>query len=384
MKFCLAFNGQGKQDSELFLEFIHSNTEFGELIKSTNAILGEDIVKIIEDSELLNKAKYAQISTFVINHCAYLLMKDQYKLSPSVAIGHSLGHYNALVASRCISYENALKIVKRRAELTEQIVDQSDGTGMFGISGADIDMNEIMQLCNDLSDEKRFVGIAIMNTPQNIVLSFYNYHVEEILDYFGDYRVSIMKVPAPYHSKAMLSAVPAFMDKLYTIEFKDPTITVISNVTGKPLNKGQIRNDLIQHLIAPINMYQCVQYFAKIDVTVILEASLFRVISKIASRNHAYEVYNMIYDIDKFLKESENKQREYNVCLEMMGQLMSIPDIDKYMDIKELKAFYYELKEHKNSNGKDYKGNPLLYQRYQSIISMNSREAIWQKSRSII
>lgn len=371
MKFCLAFNGQGKQNSELFLEFINSNTEFNKLIKVSNEIIGEDLLKIMEDSEILNKVKYAQISTFFINHCVYLLMIEKYKLYPSVAIGHSLGHYNALVASGSISYENALKIIKRRAELAEQIVEQSDGSGMFGISGTNIDINEISQLCNELSDEKRFVGISIINTPQNIVISYNNYDVEEILDYFGDYRVLTMNVPAPYHSKAMISIIPTFMDELNSIEFKDPIMPVISNVTGKPLNKGQIRNDLLQHLMAPINMYRCVQYSSNLDVSIMIEASLSQVISKIASINHIFEAYNMIQDIDKVLQVSKDKESEYFICLEMMGQLMSIPNINEYIDAKELRGFYNELRKYRDSLDGGFKGNLLFYKRYKAIMEKN-------------
>ena len=369
MKFCLAFNGQGIQNSEILMEFIHSHTEYSELISATNVNIGEDIVSLLKNQELLHRVKHAQILAFFMNHCAYLLLREKYKLYPSIVIGHGLGHYNALVSSESITYENAIKIVKRRAELAEQIVEQSDGIGMLSISGEDIDINEISKLCDELSDEIRYVTISIINTQQDIVLSYYNYQVEEIIDYFADYHVSVIKDLVPYHSKAMLGVIPEFIDEINDIEFKDPIYPVISNVTGKPLNKTQIRNDLIQQLIGPINMYKCVQYPEKMGISILIEASFSRVLPKIVSRNHIMKAYNIIQDSDKFIHVVREKENEYTVCLEMLGQLLSIPDIDKYMDAEELRLFYDELKMHPDSSDKEYKGDPMLYKKYQSIMA---------------
>ena len=47
---------------------------------------------------------------------------ERSKITSRILVGHCLGHYNALMDADSIRYEDALKIVKIRAELTDRII----------------------------------------------------------------------------------------------------------------------------------------------------------------------------------------------------------------------------------------------------------------------
>lgn len=302
-KYCMAFNGQGRQDSNSFQNFLRVGTDFREVIQLTNDCLGEDIVQIIESDKLLKNVKYVQISNFFMNHCLYLYCKEKCKISPRTLLGHSLDHYNALVVAGCITYEDALKIVRKRAGLTDYVASQSSGTGMFCIYGPNLDLNRISEICCKISSGDKFVGISIINSPQNVTLSFYNLSFSYISDQFKGYHCLKIDVPAPYHSKAMKPVCDEFEREIEKVKIEDPGMEIISNVTAMPLRKEWIKKDLVRHLSEPINIYGCLQYLKKIGVSGLLEVSLFKVISKIASLNCNIDSYNLMQDMDLFLPE---------------------------------------------------------------------------------
>src|SRR4051812_36667715 len=119
MKKAYVFPGQGSQRKGMGENLFD---EFPELTKKADKILGYSIKELcLNDSDSkLNQTQYTQPALYVVNALSYQKkIKDEGK-QPDYLAGHSLGEYNALQAAGIFSFEDGLKLVKKRGELMSQ------------------------------------------------------------------------------------------------------------------------------------------------------------------------------------------------------------------------------------------------------------------------
>ena len=89
-----------------------------------------------EDEEALNQTENTQPAMLAAGYATYKVISNEVDLLPICMAGHSLGEYTALVAAKSLNYFEAIKLVRKRAELMQSAV--SSGTGaMAAILGLD-------------------------------------------------------------------------------------------------------------------------------------------------------------------------------------------------------------------------------------------------------
>ena len=116
------FPGQGSQYLGMGKN-LYSKFDFGKkLINNSNDILNFNIKEILidENNEKINETKYTQPAIFIYNIILDRYLKEEGYKNIACA-GHSLGEYSALVSLNIISFESALKIIKRRANKMDEL-----------------------------------------------------------------------------------------------------------------------------------------------------------------------------------------------------------------------------------------------------------------------
>ena len=108
----IMFPGQGSQKvgmGEALFE------RFSDELNTANTILGYDLKTLcLEDpNQQLNHTAFTQPALFCVNHFSFLAHLEE-DGDAAVYLGHSLGEYNALVASGSLHFEDALRLVKTR------------------------------------------------------------------------------------------------------------------------------------------------------------------------------------------------------------------------------------------------------------------------------
>ena len=86
-----------------------------ELVALASEITGRDFAHLLleADQETLTRTDNAQIATFV-QSLIVLDAAERLGIEPSVAAGHSLGEYTALVAAGSLDFEDGLRLVSER------------------------------------------------------------------------------------------------------------------------------------------------------------------------------------------------------------------------------------------------------------------------------
>ncbi|MEO6302847.1 MAG: ACP S-malonyltransferase, partial [Bacteroidia bacterium] len=115
MKKAYIFPGQGSQFSGMGKDLYENNPQAKQLFESANDILGFRISDTMFSGtdEELKQTKITQPAIFL--HSVILAATVGESFKPDMVAGHSLGEFSALVANKCLSFEDALKLVYKRA-----------------------------------------------------------------------------------------------------------------------------------------------------------------------------------------------------------------------------------------------------------------------------
>jgi len=247
------FPGQGSQRKGMGENLFD---EFPDLTKQADSILGYSIKELCLDDpdKKLNQTQYTQPALYVVNALSYQKkIKDDGKL-PDFLAGHSLGEYNALYAAGVFSFEDGLKLVKKRGEL----MSQAKNGGMAAIiNSTEQQIQEILKDANLTT-----IDVANLNSPSQIVISGLKEDINNSQPYFG--KANAMFIPlntsGAFHSRYMKEAETEFGKFVKETKFSKPNIPVIANVTGKPYGSTKISQNLIDQMSNCVRWAESIQY----------------------------------------------------------------------------------------------------------------------------
>jgi len=251
------FPGQGSQYVGMGKDLYEGNAEAKTLFDKADEILGFSISRICFEGpeEELKQTKNTQPAIFLHSIVLFnLISKKQFEMTA----GHSLGEYSALVAAGALTFEDGLKLVRRRGELMQQAGVDHPGT-MAAIVG--LDSKLVNELCSEASADG-IVQAANFNSPGQIVISGSLAGVKKAMELAKARGAKIVKelpVSGAFHSPLMEFARTEFQAALDKTEFRDAVVPVYANVTARSMRSAdEIRNLLLQQLISPVKWEESV------------------------------------------------------------------------------------------------------------------------------
>lgn len=233
--------------------------EFKELIDKADNILGYSIKELcLEDPKRrLHQTQFTQPALYVANALSYFKKMDETKQPPDYLCGHSLGEYNALLASGAFDFETGLKMVKKRGEL----MSQASGGGMAAVLGMTEDKIREILTRNNLSE----IDVANINTPLQIVLSGRKEDINQAQAFFemDDVNYVPLNVSAAFHSRYMQAAKEEYESFIKNFTFSELTIPVISNVYAEPYEQDKIVANLGDQLRSSVRWSETLWYLVQ-------------------------------------------------------------------------------------------------------------------------
>jgi [acyl-carrier-protein] S-malonyltransferase len=179
------------------------------------------------------------------------------EIVPDMAAGHSLGEYSALAAAGALSFEDGLRVVRRRGELMAEAGERRPGA-MAAVLG--VDDEAIESICQDVTDGgEGVVQPANFNAPGQIVISGDVDAVEQAMEDMPG-RTIRLPVSGAFHSPLMAYAEEGLAEVLDTVDIQPPQCPVYLNVTAEPTtDPDEIRTQLLAQLRAPVRWAQTLQ-----------------------------------------------------------------------------------------------------------------------------
>jgi [acyl-carrier-protein] S-malonyltransferase len=185
-------------------------------------------------------------------------------VAPSVAAGHSLGEYAALVAAGALTLEDAVVLVRRRGLFMQEAVSEGEGA-MAAVIG--LSPEAVAAACAEAASETGQVcSAANFNSPEQTVIAGSAAGVAkagEILKSRGAKRVLPLPVSAPFHCALMKPAEEKLAPFLAAASFRPLAIPVVTNVDAVEMTDPEVaRESLRRQICSPVRWVESVRRLA--------------------------------------------------------------------------------------------------------------------------
>lgn len=294
LRTALFFPGHGVQRVGMVNSWVNTFPKIAlNFLDDMDAILGFRLSRVILDgpNSELNKTENSQPAIMATSVLILRILEENFgfdtKSRVDVTLGHSLGEFSALVAGGYLHFSDALRLVRRRAEIMAQCTrnageESSEEYGMVALvceadhlDGLLTTIHEFLGLApSGLRDDTNCetpsiqqVMVANINSRNQIVLSGSIERIRTLLvqlRQFGghDPRAVRLNSESPFHSPIMAPAADYMKYALDDIEVSFPALMpCISNLTSRPFkSKEELKWLLSQQCVDTVKWWDSIRY----------------------------------------------------------------------------------------------------------------------------
>ncbi|MCL6572017.1 MAG: ACP S-malonyltransferase [Bacillus sp. (in: Bacteria)] len=295
-KIAFVFPGQGSQSVGMGKDLAENHPEVMDYFVKADSTLNTPLSKLIfegpkEELTLTINTQPALLTTSI----AILDFFGKSGVKADFVAGHSLGEYTALIASGALSFEEGVRLVRKRGEFMENAVPAGEGS-MAAVLGLDREI--LATVTAEVTDSGFPVSLANLNCPGQIVISGSK---EGVLlagakaKEAGAKRVLPLDVSGPFHSILMKPAAAQLREVLDGIEMKDASIPVVVNVSAKPISSAaKFKDLLIEQLYSPVLWEDSVLKMIDLGVETFIEIGPGKVLSGLIKKiDKSVKIYSV-------------------------------------------------------------------------------------------
>lgn len=264
------FPGQGAQFEGMGKELLDRIPLASKYFDQAKEVLGFDILEVMSEgsAEDLKQTKVTQPAIFL--HSVIPCLEAGSSFIPDAVAGHSLGEFSALVANSCLTFEEGLKLVSKRAMAMQKACEKVETT-MAAVLGLEDD--QVERICAEIEGT---VVPANYNCPGQLVISGSIEGIQTAVSKLQDAgarRAIVLSVGGAFHSPFMEPAKVELQEAIDHTIFKVPICPIYQNVDGEKTSSPEVIKDkLIKQLISPVKWTHSIHNMIRDGVVQFIEA----------------------------------------------------------------------------------------------------------------
>ena len=286
--FSILFPGQGSQNIGMARELFREFSYVKEYFLKADELLKKKLSEIIFNGPKseLDKTENTQPAIFLVSYSFFKIIERETSFEIMKAkyfAGHSLGEYSALCCAGSINFDQTITLLKKRGEAMQNALPNRDG-GMTAVLGSNL---EVIQ--NILIENKSKFSCFVANDNSNgqIVMSGKISELELFGQELKKKNIKFVNLPvtAPFHCPLMKSATDSMKDIIINTKFKDPLVSIVSNVTARPSNKSdEIKKLLVDQIEKPVRWRESIENMIGQGINNFIELGPGKILSGLVKR----------------------------------------------------------------------------------------------------
>ncbi len=288
MSMAFLFPGQGAQSVGMCKSIYDKYPCAKSLFDRASEILGDDLAKLCFEGpkEQLDSTVNSQPALFVSALAALEMLKEvkpDLVASATHTAGLSLGEYTALVFAGALTFEDGLRVVRRRGQVMQESADRRP-SGMASLLM--LEREKVQTICDEASAVGQ-VSIANFLCPGNLVISGEKPAVAkavELAEAAGGKTVTLA-VAGAFHTSIMEPADQKLAEALASVAIQKPRIPIVSNVDASVhWEPDEIRQLLVRQVVNPVRWEDSIRWLLAQGVAEFTEVGPGKVLAGLLKR----------------------------------------------------------------------------------------------------
>ncbi len=321
-KMVALLSGQGAQAPGMMKELYDSDPDIRNTMERGEEIFMEQrgyslLDMMFGDDNRLNLTENTQPAVFLSSAALFDRLHAR-GFEPDFFIGHSVGEYTALFCSGMLNFDDAMRLLLKRADLMKEAAQKHPGGIMVVFRNEKETGNFIRQ--SGLQD----IYITNKNSENQTAVSGKTPAIDAFCEYLTTQNIIFKKLnlSAAFHTPLLQEAAEKLRDYLATITFNDTAFgRVISNVTARPYpeNRREIKDLLARQITSPVEFIRSIEYVYESGRTHYIEIGPGRLLANLLKNINIVHFQSMV-TVDRRQGETDS----FEACKTYLASYSSI------------------------------------------------------------